>query len=92
MRPEFILACSCCIRVCEDIEDCMVTYNLHAVHVPVCIEAGRVPIRLKNSLLNQATGQPSLACQIPYFCEEREKGSGNTAYNEVYQWNSMIRN
>ena len=26
----------------------------------------------------------SLASQTPYFSEEREKGSGNTAYNEFY--------
>ena len=29
-------------------------------------------------------GGPSLASQTPYFSEEREKGSGNTAYNEFY--------
>ena len=26
----------------------------------------------------------SLASQTPYFSEEREMGSGNTAYNEFY--------
>ena len=35
--------------------------------------------------------QSSLTCQTPYFCKEREKESGNTAYNEFYQAKRMWR-
>ena len=33
---------------------------------------------------DQCMREISLASQTPYFSEEREKGSGNTAYNEFY--------